>query len=89
MVYIIDMNNCSKPSVDIWWFNYDVVLFADSIVVEKGLLYGDCITGLSDHADSWDKLEKNGELDKLPTFLPYLSVIIFVITAVSSTSFLQ
>ena len=63
------MNNCSKPSVGIWWFYYDDVLFADPVEVEKGLLYGECITGLSDHADFWDKLEAAGELEKIPSFL--------------------
>ena len=66
------MNNiekCTKPSVGIWWFYYDDVLFADPVEVEKGLPYGECITGLSDHADFWDKLEAAGELKKIPNFL--------------------
>ena len=63
------MNNCSKPSVGIWWFYYDNVLFVDPVEVEKGLPYGDCITGLSDHADFWDKLDAKGELEKLPLAL--------------------
>lgn len=63
------MNNCIKPSVGIWWFYYEDVLFADPIEVEKGLPYGDCITGLSDHADFWDKLEDNRDLEKIPSFL--------------------
>ena len=63
------MNNCIKPSVGIWWFYYEDVLFADPIEVEKGLPYGDCITGLSDHADFWDKLENNRDLEKIPSFL--------------------
>lgn len=63
------MNNCSKPSVGIWWFYYDDVLFAEPVEVEKGLPYGDCITGLSDHADFWDKLEDNRDLEKIPSFL--------------------
>lgn len=63
------MNNCIKPSVGIWWFYYDDVLFADPVEVEKGLPYGECITGLSDHADFWDKLEAAGELKKIPNFL--------------------
>lgn len=50
------MENCTMPSVGIWWFYYDEVLFADPVGVEKGLPYGDCIAGLSDHADYWDKL---------------------------------
>lgn len=65
------MNNCIKPSVGIWWFYYEDVLFADPIEVEKGLPYGDCITGLSDHADFWDKLEAAGELEKIPSFLRF------------------
>lgn len=63
------MNNCIKPSVGIWWFYYEDVIFADPIEVEKGLPYGDCITGLSDHADFWDKLEDNRDLEKIPSFL--------------------
>ena len=60
------MQNCTKPSVGIWWFYYDDILFADSVEVEKGLPYGDCITGLSDHADFWDKLSVEGKLSALP-----------------------
>ena len=63
------MQKCTKPSVGIWWFYYDDVLFADPIEVEKGLPYGDCITGLYDHADFWDKLESAGELTKIPQHL--------------------
>ncbi len=63
------MENCKTPSVGIWWFYYDDVLFADPIEVEKGLPYGDCITGLSDHADFWDKLENSCELEKLSPVL--------------------
>lgn len=63
------MDNCTVPSVGIWWFYYDNILFADPVDVKKGLLYGDCITGLSDHADFWDKLEVTGELLKLPFLL--------------------
>ena len=37
--------------------------------VEKGLPYGDCITGLFDHTDFWDKLEASNELEKLPQIL--------------------
>lgn len=51
------MKKCTTPSVGIWWFYYDEVLFADPVGVEKGLPYGDSIAGLSDHADYWDKLE--------------------------------
>ena len=51
------MQECKNPSVGIWWFYYDDVLFADPVEVEKGLPYGDCIAGLSDHADYWDKLD--------------------------------
>lgn len=63
------MENCKTPSVGIWWFYYNDVLFADPIEVGKGLHYGDCITGLSDHADFWDKLESSCELEKLPLVL--------------------
>ena len=63
------MQNCKNPSLGIWWFYYDEVLFADPIVVENGVPYGDCITGLADHADFWDKLEISGELKKLPPIL--------------------
>ena len=66
------MNNiekCTNPSVGIWWFYYDEILFYDAIEVEKGIPYGVCITGLNDHADFWDKLESNGELNKIPTEL--------------------
>ncbi len=63
------MNNCSTPSVGIWWFYYDDILFADPIEVTKGLPYGDCVTGLSDHADYWDKLEVAGKLKLLPPLL--------------------
>ncbi|MCR5765880.1 MAG: hypothetical protein K6G09_07900 [Treponema sp.] len=63
------MKNCSFPSVGIWWYYYDEILFAAPIEVEKGLQYGDCVTGLSDHADFWDKLESVGELNKLPPLL--------------------
>lgn len=57
---------CKTPSVGIWWFYYGEVLFADSVAVENGLPYGECITGLSDHAEFWEQLLKNGELDKIP-----------------------
>ncbi|MDD6962164.1 MAG: hypothetical protein PUI64_04595 [Treponema succinifaciens] len=57
---------CKTPSVGIWWFYYGEVLFADSVAVENGLPYGECITGLSDHAEFWKQLLKNGELDKIP-----------------------
>ncbi len=63
------MQNCKNSSVGIWWFYYDDVLFADPIELKKGLPYGDCITGLSDHADFWDKLEASEELEKLPQIL--------------------
>lgn len=63
------MQNCKTPSVGIWWFYYDEVIFAAPVEVEKGLPYGDCITGLIDHVDFWDKLEANGELQKLPKLL--------------------
>ena len=63
------MNYCSTPSVGIWWFYYDNILYADPVAVENGIPYGDCITGLSDHADYWDKLEAAGELKKLPPLL--------------------
>ena len=63
------MECCSTPSVGIWWFYYDNILFADPVEVAKGLPYGDCITGLTDHADFWDKLESAGELNKLPPLL--------------------
>lgn len=45
------------------------VLFADPVEVEKGLPYGDCIAGLSDHVDYWDKLDAAGELEKIPPLL--------------------
>lgn len=51
------MQECKNPSVGIWWFYYDDVLFANPVEVEKDLPYGDCIAGLSDHADYWDKLD--------------------------------
>ena len=60
------MQNCVTPSVGIWWFYYDEVLFCDPVEVKNGLPYGDCRTGLSDHAEFWDKLEASGELEKLP-----------------------
>ena len=63
------MNYCSTPSVGIWWFYYDNILYADPVAVDNGIPYGDCITGLSDHADYWDKLEAAGELKKLPPLL--------------------
>ena len=63
------MESCTTPSVGIWWFYYDDILFADPVEVEKGLHYGDCITGLTDHADFWDKLESAGELNQLPPLL--------------------
>ena len=63
------MQECKVPSVGIWWFYYDHVLFADPVEVEKGIPYGDCITGLSDHAAYWDKLEKTEELGKIPPHL--------------------
>ena len=63
------MTPCTSPSVGIWWFYYDDILFADPIEIEKGQPYGDCIIGLSDHADFWDKLETNGELNKIPAQL--------------------
>ena len=63
------MQSCTKPSVGIWWFYYDDILFADPIEVEKGQPCGDCITGLSDHADFWDKLDASDELKKLPQAL--------------------
>lgn len=62
------MKKCIKPSVGIWWFYYDEVLFADPIEVEKGLTYGDCITGLTDHAEFWDILEVDGRLAELTDF---------------------
>ena len=57
---------CAKPSVGIWWFYYDDVLFADSVEVQNVVPYGECITGISDHAQFWDKLSASGELAKLP-----------------------
>ena len=63
------MQSCETPSVGIWWFYQDEVLFAAPVEVEKGLPYGDCITGLIDHTDFWDKLEASGELEKLPPIL--------------------
>ena len=63
------MESCTTPSVGIWWFYYDEVLFADPVEVEKGLPYGDCIAGLSDHADFWDKMEAAGELNKISPLL--------------------
>lgn len=63
------MQNCTKSSVGIWWFYCDKILFADSVEVEKGQPYSDCITGLSDHADFWDNLEASGELIKIPEHL--------------------
>lgn len=63
------MQNCTKPSVGIWWFYYDDVLFANPIEVDKGMPYGDCITGLSDHADFWDKLAAEEKLSELPPTL--------------------
>ncbi len=60
------MQNYETPSVGIWWFYNNNIIFADPIEVEKGLPYGDCITGISDHSDFWDKLEAHGELEKLP-----------------------
>ncbi|MCR5724303.1 MAG: hypothetical protein K6G80_04360 [Treponema sp.] len=38
-------------------FYYDEVLFADPVEVKRGLPSGDCIAGLSDHADFWDSLK--------------------------------
>ena len=63
------MQKCETSSVGIWWFYYNDVFFADPVEVEKGLPYGNCITGYTDHADVWDKLEVSGELAKLPTIL--------------------
>lgn len=66
------MQECKNPSVGIWWFYYVNVLFADPVEVEKGLPYGDCIAGLSDHADYadyWDKLDTAGELEKISPLL--------------------
>lgn len=57
---------CKTPSVGIWWFYYDEVLFADAVAVENGLPYDECITGLLDHADFWEQLFEKGELNKLP-----------------------
>lgn len=63
------MKKCIKTSVGIWWFYYDEVLFTDPIEVEKGLTYGDCITGLTDHVEFWDILEADGRLAELPSLL--------------------
>ena len=63
------MQSCTNQSVGIWWFYYDDVLFADPVEVEKGQSYGECITGLSDHAAFWDKIEVSGELSKIPPAL--------------------
>jgi hypothetical protein len=56
----------------IWWFYYDEVLFADPVEVEKGSPYGDCIAGLSDHADFWEKMEAAGE------FPPFVTMNTFI-----------
>ena len=63
------MNTCTVPSVGIWWFYCDEILFADPVDAAHGLPYGECVTGLSDHADFWDKLEAAGELEKIPPLL--------------------
>lgn len=60
---------CEKPSVGIWWFYFEEVIFSDAVKVEGGTHYGDCITGISDHAVFWEKLEAAGELKKLPPLL--------------------
>lgn len=60
---------CEKPSVGIWWYYFEEVIFSDWVEVEKGLPYGDCITGISDHADFWDKLEAAGKIEILPPLL--------------------
>lgn len=63
------MQECKTPSVGIWWFYYGDVIYADPVEVENGLPYGDCIAGLSDHADYWDKLEAAGEWEKIPPLI--------------------
>ena len=63
------MQECKSPSVGIWWFYYDDVLFADPVEVETGLPYGDCIAGLSDHTDYWANMGAAGELEKIPPLL--------------------
>lgn len=65
-----------KPSVGIWWFYYDAVLFCDPVEVEDGLTYGDCITGLTDHAEFWDILEADGRLAELPHYF-VLNIFIY------------
>lgn len=67
---------CPNPSVGIWWFYNDTVLLSDPIETDKGNVYGDCITGLTDHADFWDLAIKNNKLESLPSaaFIEYFSI---------------
>lgn len=63
------ISECKVPSVGIWWFYNDEVFYAATVPVEQGLRYGDCITGLHDHAETWDKLSKENKLLELPKSL--------------------
>lgn len=63
------VTQCTVPSVEIWWFYNNEIFYATPVPVEQELHYGDCITGTCDHAETWDKIEKENKLLELPESL--------------------
>lgn len=56
------------PFVGIFWFYKDLVMFPHAVPLAEGLIYGDAITGVKDHADYWEELAM-GQLSFLPEYL--------------------
>lgn len=58
----------TEPFVGIFWFYNGLVMFSHAVPLTEGLIYGDAITGVKDHADYWEELSK-GQLSFLPESL--------------------
>ena len=65
LAYVNTKLRTSVPFVGIFWFYQGITLFPHAVPLEKGLPYGNAITGTKDHADYWDSLS-SGQLSFLP-----------------------
>lgn len=55
----------ADPKLGIFWFYDGEIIFSHAVCLVDGLHYGDAVTGVKDHADYWEELERKGKLDVL------------------------
>ncbi len=62
LAYVNTRLGTSVPLVGIFWFYQGITLFPHAVPLEKGLSYGNAITGTKDHADYWDSLSSGNSV---------------------------